>query len=847
MLGDPHEPLHKYHQSGDFFIGGIASQTFIISSPVDFTQETPSASYEELALITKNYQHILALAFAVKNVNENPHLLPNVTLGFHIYDSYFTARNTYLATMLLIYTLGRFLPNYKCDPQNTLIGVIGGLDPLTSLHMATVLDIYKIPQLIYGPAPVMNDKTPGLPFYQMVPPEKQQYTGICSLLLYFRWTWIGILTFNDENGDRFLEAVFPIFSKSGICFAFIERSHTFSVVDKINEMFEQGGKIHDRIMDSKANVVVAYGPSYSVVFLRWFPHLSGQEKVTNKPEGKVWIMTAQMELTSMVYQRTWDAETIHGSLFFSVHSNAVPGFQQFMASRNPSNTTGDGFIRDFWQQAFACVFPDINEVVGEICTGKEKLEILPEPLFGMNMTGHSYSVYNAVYVLSYALHVWFSFRLRGKMVMDRRGLKFQKECLWQLHSFLKDVSFNNSAGERISFNQNGELTTGLDIINWVVSSNQSFHAVKIGRIDSLAPPDKAFTINESIITWHRAFNQIQPLSLCTESCYPGSIKKVKEGEPFCCYSCIPCPDGKISDQKDMNDCYTCTKEKHPNKKRDFCIHKEKSFLSFEEPLGIGLTSFALAFTLITALVLGTFMKHHNTPIVKANNRDLTYLLLVSLLLCFPCALLFIGQPEKVTCLLRQTAFGINFSVAISSVLAKTITVILAFMATKPGSGMRKWIGKRLTYSIVIACSLIQTSICLVWLGTSPPFPDVDMHSMAEEIVLECNEGSVTMFYCDLSYMGFLAIVSFSVAFFARNLPGGFNETKLITFSMLVFCSVWISFIPTYVSAKGKYMVAVETFSILASSAGLLACIFAPKCYIIVLRPKLNKKEQLIRR
>ncbi|XP_071353036.1 extracellular calcium-sensing receptor-like isoform X2 [Trachinotus anak] len=343
-------------------------------------------------------------------------------------------------------------------------------------------------------------------------------------------------------------------------------------------------------------------------------------------------------------------------------------------------------------------------------------------------------------------------------------------------------------------------------------------------------------------------NNVPPRSVCSESCPPGTRTARKKGEPECCFDCIPCSEGKISNKTDSLECTSCSEDFWSSPQRDHCVPKKIDFLSYHEPLGICLTATSLLGTFVCAIVLGIFIYHRKTPIVRANNSELSFQLLLSLKLCFLCSLLFIGHPRLWTCQLRHAAFGISFVLCVSCILVKTMVVLAVFKASKPGGeASLKWFGAVQQRGTVLVLTSVQAAICTAWLVSSSPVPHKNTKYHNDKIVYECVIGSTIGFAVLLGYIGLLAILSFLLAFLARNLPDNFNEAKLITFSMLIFCAVWVAFVPAYISSPGKYADAVEVFAILASSFGLLVALFGPKCYIILLRPERNTKKAIMGR
>ncbi|KAK9405266.1 type-2 vomeronasal receptor [Crotalus adamanteus] len=803
----------SYYRPGDLLIGIVTTASEITPTTFPFNM-APSSQIQLLS-----YRKVVRMICNIELVKENPQNLHNLTLGYNIHDNYVNTLGTSDALLDMLSTGEANVPNYSCGRKDKLLALVDGASRDSSIQMSTLAGTYKVPQVsVRIASEALSDKSQFPFFHLMFPKEGITYPGIVQLLLHFGWTLIGVFTTDTEKGENFMRSFIPMLVKNRIC---VVISQLFSVTGST-------AFLRDALSKWRQVNIFVHFIEFDSIWDRILPFHSALEGLPGPIEGKVWIMTVSGYFP---LKKDWHLKHVHSIWSFP--------FQWKKSWENDNTYKSYLFVEsEFQAEYFHCsVSKHTFSVKGRRrCTQKAPVET-QEKKNKMRIQNDGY-IYGVIKILAHAMSAASKPQRRRKTGEERLGAPRLQP--WKFHPFLKKRELYNLSLIKVYLDQNGDVAADLQIISRVVLPKEDPINKQLGTFER-----QKLTINQDALSQLKLLNKSLPQSKCVEKCHPGFVKKAREGEPVCCYDCIPCPEGTISTQEDTTKCNNCPDDQYPTENRVQCIPKRITFLSYEEHLSIILISFALLLFLITGFVLFIFIKYLETPIVKANNRDLSYILLVSLLLCFLSSLFFIGRPRKATCLLRQTVFSIVFSVAVSSVLAKTITVVLAFLASKPGNKVKRWLGKSLANSIILSCSAVQILICAMWLGASPPFPDSDLHSQPGEIILQCNEGSVTMFYIVLGYMGFLAAICFTVAFLARNLPGAFNEAKMITFSMLVFCSVWVSFLSTYLSTKGKYMVAVQVFSILASGAGLLSCIFFPKCYIIILSPNLNSKEHLM--
>ncbi|XP_053278667.1 extracellular calcium-sensing receptor-like [Pleuronectes platessa] len=770
------------------------------------------------------------MIFAINEINRNPDMLPNVTLGYRIYGDCGTM-DILRAALALVSGVKEEVRDNNCTKVETVQAILGHSGSRPTIAFQKVVGGFHIPVIShFATCACLSNRKQYPTFFRTIPSDYYQSRALAKLVRVFSWNWIGAIAVNNYYGRNGINAFIQSAQEYGVC---IEYSESFSSSGPPENL----QRIITIIKHATSRVIVAFMTHREIKLLAaelYKQNITGLQFVGSE----AWITDHSLT----------DSEghsILEGSLGFVASRAEIPGLGEHLRRLHPSQFPHSQFVRDFWEETFDCSLNESADTQRKPCSGSESLQNVESQFTDVSELRFTNNVYKSVYAAAHALDNLIKCE-------DGKGPFASGSCAdpehiqpWQVVQYLSTVNFTTGEGERVYFDKNGDSPARYELINLQTANKGTMKGVTVGRYDASLPESHQFIMNNVPVVWGNGLTEEAPVSVCSERCLQGTRKVLQKGRPVCCYDCIPCPAGEISNSTDSIDCMKCTPEYWSNGQRDACIPKTIEFLAYDEILGKLLAAFSLLGLFLTMITTLVFYCNIETPLVRANNSELSFLLLFSLTLCFLCSLTFIGRPSEWSCMLRHTAFGITFVLCISCVLGKTIVVLMAFRATLPGRNMMKWFGPAQQRISVLVFTLIQVVICILWLTINPPFPFRNMYLYEDRIILECALGSAVGFWAVLGYIGLLAMLCFVLAFLARKLPNNFNEAKLITFSMLIFCAVWITFIPAYVSSPGKFTVAVEIFAILASSFGLLFCIFLPKCFIIIFRPEQNTKKHIM--
>ncbi|KAM4675880.1 extracellular calcium-sensing receptor-like [Discoglossus pictus] len=785
-----------------------------VSSEIEYESVLISKQCYLILFSFRSFRWVLAFMFAVEEQNGMPGALPNLTLRAGVLDSCSATEGSLKGTAWLISGDPGGPMNYQCGgPPHRLAAILGDAGAESVLNMAHVTNLYRYSQISYfTPPPELSNSQLFPSSLSVAPALSSQAKGLVRLLLTFGWSWVGVLS---QEGD--VSTVGKAFRNElhgyGICLAFWEN---------IPSSPAEVARISSVIRHSTANIVVVFSLE---AYLN--PVLVDLAQ-TKENKSRVWLSTEAWS-TSPRLVNPFLSRFLKGSLGLVLRNGAAPGFKEFVFGLRPSQFNNDPFLREFWEEAFGCKWedpknthpmtssnPTVTSMHAFYPSSSLRLED-PARLQIFSDIGDlrvTYNVYKAVKMVARAL----------RDMAETGSVDMHHFESWQFLHYLRKVRLKGNVGDELYFDSLGNAPAVYDIINWQEKPSGATSWELVGSYQSGAPPgppDPSAQIVVSLVSGKHSANGNRTAALIA---YPVHQEKS--------------PIRLV----DSNNCFICSDDQWPNAAHDQCLPKAVELLSFSEPLGISLGTTSAVSSFLPVVVLILFLRNRDTPLVRANNRALSFILLAALAMSFLCPLLLIAPPSPHVCLVRQAAFGVIFTLCISCILAKTLIVVIAFRANKPGGCAKVLMGPQWPILIALSCTILQFVLCFFWIILSPPFPQQDGKSRLGILVLQCNEG--LGFWFMLGYLGLLSAICFVVAFLARKLPGAFNEATHITFSMLVFLSVWVSFVPAYLSIHGKLAVATEIFAIISSSAGLLLCIFSPKCYIILLRPQLNTRASV---
>ncbi|KAK5863354.1 hypothetical protein PBY51_000391 [Eleginops maclovinus] len=779
----------EFQLEGDYLLGGL----FDIHHRRPVNHDRPEAmDCSSQPFLLPSYRRFQVMRFSVEEINNSTNLLPNVSLGYEIFDHCSSVQS--FPDVLKLLSVNNLVQPWD-EPHKNLPRILGVVGPYRSAQVLSVAPLFMkdlIPMVSYSAAiSVFSQKANYPSFLRTVHPNKDAIEGIVNIVKHFNWRWVAFLNSDDDYGKDGLALFINRIEDTEICLAFNQGLNQYT---DHSQTFKQ-------IEAQKINIIIVFALKMTAEVLI---ESAIQLNITNK----VWIADEEWSLNKNLPKKK-GIRNIGTVIGISDKAVKVPGVNDFIYSSRRQTHCGNSDQNTYCNQVFNCSSLSVEDVLAA------------DPSF-------NFPVYSAVYAIAHALH----------NALQCGSGRCNENITVYPHMVLAELKKSNFTllNETIRFDNNGDPNYGsYSILFW----NHIGDTEEIGFYAFY--PSVHFFINNSKTRWYG--NGEVPTSVCSLECPGGFAKKQDGNNKKGCFDCEICPNGTyVNITEDAYSCINCKVTEWSEAGSTSCNLRVVEYIPFTDTGAVLIMVGAWALVGFTLAVSVLFAINYNTPVVRSAGGPMCFLILGCLSLCSISVFFYFGKPTTSFCILRFLPFLLFYTVCLACFLVRSFQIVFIFkIAAKFPKLHGWWIKYHGPWLVITAAFSIQAILLLIGYSFNPLKPFKERSWYPDKIILGCDinlkatSGPVLLLVSLCSFC-------FIFSYMGKDLPKNYNEAKAITFCLLLLILTWIAFATEYVLYHGKYIPILNALAILSSLYSFLLWYFLPKCYIIIFEPDRNTHE-----
>ncbi|KAK9295316.1 hypothetical protein QLX08_010344 [Tetragonisca angustula] len=646
-----------------------------------------------------------------------------------------------------------------------------------------------------------------------------------DIVLDIGWSYVSIIYEESNYGIKAFEELEELLGKNNICIAIKEK------------LVKDSGVAEETAYDNIVLKLLTKPRARGCIIFGSDQEVAGVMRAVrrcNATGAFSWIGSDGWSARGLV--SNGNEPEVEGTLSVQPQANPVKGFEEYFLNLTVENNRRNPWFVEFWEDHFECRYPNAsvtpyNQKYKRPCTMKERLTKQ-----NMVFEDQLQFVSDAVMAFGYAFRDMHRDLCDGKPGLCET-MKPNKGT--ELLKYLRKVNFEGLSGDEFEFDQNGDGPARYNIIHFKQIEPGRYKWVRVGEY-----VNGELKWNKSEIQFKLGHPQ-PPESVCSLDCEVGQAKKYVEGEK-CCWHCFNCTQYQIRHPRDETQCMPCRQGTVPDDTHSACRDIPEEFLRPESGWAIGAMAFSATGILITLFVCGVFLRHNDTPVVRASGRELSYVLLSGILLCYLVTFALVLRPTDIVCGIQRFTAGFCFTVVYAALLTKTNRISRIFNASKHSAKRPSFISPRSQLIICFGLVFVQILINGVWMIIDPARA-MHHYPTREDNLLVCNSYIDASYMIAFAYPIMLIVVCTVYAVLTRKIPEAFNESKHIGFTMYTTCVIWLAFVPLYFGTGNNVALRITSMSVTISlSASVtIVCLFSPKLYIILIRPERNVRQSMM--